>query len=130
MAPSSIVSYGHIRWFSFDDSRKLRRKVSRVCDIGPDNPDELHSSDRPSRMKLSNRKVPKFPKAFAPQHDLGLSGTNDTYQPLECQCVYRRTPVAKPAVAAYSQVPNQTVLVVEDQVRVRVVAADEFRQQR
>jgi two-component system, response regulator PdtaR len=38
-------------------------------------------------------------------------------------------PVAKPAVAADSQVPNQTVLVVEDEVLVRLVAADELRQQ-
>jgi hypothetical protein len=38
-------------------------------------------------------------------------------------------PVAKPAVATDPQVPNQTVLVVEDEVLLRLVAADELRQQ-
>jgi CheY-like chemotaxis protein len=37
--------------------------------------------------------------------------------------------VAKPAAATDSQVPNQTVLVVEDEVLLRLVAADELRQQ-
>jgi two-component system, response regulator PdtaR len=38
-------------------------------------------------------------------------------------------PVAKPAVATDPLVPNQTVLVVEDEVLLRLVAADELRQQ-
>ncbi len=37
--------------------------------------------------------------------------------------------MAKPAVATDPQVPNQTVLVVEDEVLLRLVAADELRQQ-
>jgi DNA-binding NtrC family response regulator len=37
--------------------------------------------------------------------------------------------VAKPAAATDSEVPNQTVLVVEDEVLLRLVAADELRQQ-
>jgi DNA-binding NtrC family response regulator len=37
--------------------------------------------------------------------------------------------VAKPAAVTDSQVPNQTVLVVEDEVLLRLVAADELHQQ-
>jgi two-component system, response regulator PdtaR len=37
--------------------------------------------------------------------------------------------VAKPAVATDRQVPNQIVLVVEDEVLLRLMAADELRQQ-
>lgn len=37
--------------------------------------------------------------------------------------------MAKPAAVTDSQVPDQTVLVVEDEVLLRLVAADELRQQ-